>query len=320
MIAAPLTFSASGNRYCDGNLTKAMIANRDICRRCCKNPRCTGCALSDIGLRRGSGRLKLYLDGSDAFTVKYNLGHHPAWKRLVVPPVSGDTPGDTIVFQKPSGEFIGRGHGVQRTLLKNVVENDTAEWVTQEDMGISDSLGRRFDMRVYGAILYDESGKVSAYLAEACVVRYSMPGTFLTNFLANKDIPGYSQDTNLNIFIGKDPMPSTKASEDDFEDDFENVFEDVGDITWTYHLVREFLREAIKVVKPVPEEKGFIMLGVDILPGPKLILEVNDSPLIPYGTPGSRDKYGTLGKLLWDSFLNDVLRFQGSSDLWKRVV
>lgn len=306
-----LSFSVSGNRYCDGNLTRAMVNNRDICRRCCKNPRCSGCPLSDIGLRRGSGRLKLYLDGSDAFILKYNLSHHPAWAHLVVPPVSRDAPGDTIVFHKPSGEFIGRGQGVERTLFKNVIENNTHQWVTQEDMGISDSLGRRFDMRVYAAILYDASGKVSAFIAEACVVRYSMPGTFLTNFLANKDLPGYSQETNLNIFIGKDQMIFGTSTFVDF----------VGDISWTYSLVSEFLHEAVKVVKPVPGEKGFIMLGIDILPGPKLILEVNDSPLLPYGTP---DKYGTLGKLLWDSFLRDVLLAPPSSEgrdcgPWKMV-
>ena len=159
-------------------------------------------------------------------------------------------------------------------------------------------------MRVYAAIVYDEAGKVTAFVSEACVVRYSMPGTFITNFLANKDLPGYSQETNLNIFIGKDPIPS------------KGKFDDVGDISWTYTLVDQFLRRAIEVVKPVPGEKGFVMLGVDILPGPKLILEVNDSPLIPYGTG---DKYGTLGNVLWNSFLRGVLIGGSSKGPWKMV-
>lgn len=281
-----------------------MAANKDICRRCCGNKKCIGCPSSDVGIRRGSGRLKLYLDGSNAFTVKYNLAHHPAWEGLVVPAIPKGLSGDTVVFHKPSGEFIGRGQDVQRTLLKNVIENDTQEWVTQEDVGICDSLGRRFDMRVYAAIVYDEAGKVTAFVSEACVVRYSMPGTFITNFLANKDLPGYSQETNLNIFIGKDPIPS------------KGKFDDVGDISWTYTLVDQFLRRAIEVVKPVPGEKGFVMLGVDILPGPKLILEVNDSPLIPYGTG---DKYGTLGNVLWNSFLRGVLIGGSSKGPWKMV-
>ena len=43
----------------------------------------------------------------------------------------------------------------------------------------------------------------------------------------------------------------------------------------TYHLLRVPSVKLIKVVKPVPEEKGFIMLGLDI-PRASAHPEVND--------------------------------------------